>query len=245
MGGSEERFQTTNWSEIQNAKTLNETRRKELVNELLSKYWKPVYCYLRRKGYGNEHAKDLTQGFMCEVALGRELIQRADQAKGKFRTFLLTALVRYTTDEYHKETSQKRSPKEQFMPLESSELQDILKAQSELEPDQIFHYAWASEVLSQVLADVRNYCYSRDKKNHWDVFREKVILPIMENNETPALKELCVKYGIKDEARVSNMIAFVKDRFRATMKRHLRQFVQSESQVEEEFIDIFRILTKN
>jgi len=33
------------------------------MGEMLKTYWKPVYCYLRCKGYDNEQAKDLTQGF--------------------------------------------------------------------------------------------------------------------------------------------------------------------------------------
>ena len=39
-----------------------------IVDRLLRRYWKPVYCYLRHKGYSNENAKDLTQGFFETVA---------------------------------------------------------------------------------------------------------------------------------------------------------------------------------
>jgi len=63
MGGSREMFQTTCWTEIISAKTTDQARQKLIINNLLSRYWKPVYCYLRRKGHSNESAKDLTQGF--------------------------------------------------------------------------------------------------------------------------------------------------------------------------------------
>ena len=245
MGGSKERFQTTCWTEILNAKTLDETRRREAVNELIKKYWKPVYCYLRRKGCSNESAKDMTQGFFHEVVLGRELIQQADQAKGRFRTFLLTALDRYATDVYHKETAAKRSPKGKMMPLETSDLTNLLEAQQELRPEQIFHYAWASEILNQVLSSVKKDCCDAGREAYWQVFRAKVVAPIMDNVQAPTLKELCAKYKIEDEAKASNMIAYVKDRFRSAMRRHLRQFVQSDSEVEDEFNEIFRILSKN
>jgi RNA polymerase sigma-70 factor (ECF subfamily) len=75
MGGAETRFQRTCWTDILNAKTLDEPRRREVTNDLIKKYWKPVYCYLRRKGCSNEAAKDLTQGFFHEIVLGRDLIQ--------------------------------------------------------------------------------------------------------------------------------------------------------------------------
>jgi len=102
MGGPRGSFQTTQWSQIQGSKTNNQERRKASINNLMGRYWKPVYCYLRYKGYDNEKAKDLTQGFFHEIILGRELIQHANQEKGRFRTFLLTALDCYVRSVYRK-----------------------------------------------------------------------------------------------------------------------------------------------
>jgi RNA polymerase sigma-70 factor (ECF subfamily) len=244
MGGPGERFHTTHWSEIIDARTLDETHRRVTVNELISKYWKPVYCYLRRKGYDNEPAKDITQGFFHEVVLGRELIQQADRNKGRFRTFLLTALDRYAADVYDKETAAKRSPKGQRVSLETSEVVSLLDSDSELGPDQAFHYAWASEVLSQVLGAVKQECFNTGKAAHWEVFHAKVIRPILDNVEPPPLKEICSKYNVDSEAKASDMIFNMKRRFRSAMKRHLRQIVESESAVEEEFNEVFEILSK-
>ena len=66
MGGKNEAFQTTRWSEIRNAQSPAVERKREIIDKLLTRYWKPVYCYLRRKGYDNEEAKDLVQGFFTE-----------------------------------------------------------------------------------------------------------------------------------------------------------------------------------
>jgi hypothetical protein len=60
IGGPKEGFQATQWSEIFNAKTADDVRRRAIIDTLLRKYWKPVYCYIRRKRYDNEQAKDLT-----------------------------------------------------------------------------------------------------------------------------------------------------------------------------------------
>src|SRR4030065_2580148 len=91
MGGDREAFLTTHWSFIEDVKQHRDKDR-ALIGLLLKRYWKPVYCYLRRKGYDNEQAKDLTQGFLHEVVLNRDLIDRADPSKGSFRTLLLHAL---------------------------------------------------------------------------------------------------------------------------------------------------------
>jgi len=63
MGGTGQVFLTTHWSFIEDAGSTDEDKNRALVGLLLNRYWKPVYCYLRRKGYNNEQAKDLTQGF--------------------------------------------------------------------------------------------------------------------------------------------------------------------------------------
>ena len=105
MGGNIQRFYTTCWTKISDIKTSDKAKEQLIINDLLELYWKPVYCYLRHKGNNNEVAKDLTQGFFHEVVINRSLIQQADKAKGKFRTFLLTALDRYTMDVHRKETA--------------------------------------------------------------------------------------------------------------------------------------------
>ena len=245
MGGALEVFQTTCWSEIHDARTRDKVLKTAIIDKLLRKYWKPVYCYLRRKGYSNESAKDLTQGFFHELVLGRQLIQQADQTKGRFRTFLLTALDRYVANVYRKETATKRSSIGRMAKLEAVQLPDLPKTQSQAAPDQVFHYAWASELLDQVLAEVKDDCYQTGKATHWQIFNAKVLGPIFGTGESPSINELCTKYGIDGEAKASNMIVTVKRRFRAILKHCLRQFVHSDSEVEEEFNELMKILSKS
>src|SRR5210317_1439495 len=125
MGGVGGAFLTTHWSIVENVCSDDEDRNRALIELLLSKYWKPVYCYLRRKGYDNEQAKDLTQGFFHEIVLGRGLIEKADQSKGKFRSFLLLALNRYLINIKEQESAQKRIPREIPVPLDQIDPPDL------------------------------------------------------------------------------------------------------------------------
>ncbi|MHC4281600.1 MAG: hypothetical protein ACYSWZ_01295, partial [Planctomycetota bacterium] len=81
IGGTGEVFLTTHWSLIQGLDSGDKGGNRALIGLLMNRYWKPIYCYLRRKGYNNEQAKDLTQGFFHEVVLERHLIENADAAK--------------------------------------------------------------------------------------------------------------------------------------------------------------------
>ncbi len=244
IGGTKGSFRTTRWSEVHEARTNDKEHRRSSINNLIKKYWKPVYCYLRRKGYSNEHAKDLTQGFFYEIVLGRDLIQQADQAKGKFRTFLLTALDRYVTSIYRKETAKKRFPVNGFSLLKDDTLLDLSTSQPEKTPEQVFHYAWATDLLDEVLAKVKEEYCSTGRTIHWEVFRVKVLAPILDNAEVPSLAKLRKKYRVGSERKVSNMVITVKRRFATVLRHHLRQFVQSDSEVEEEIRELVKILSK-
>ena len=61
MGGGQVQFLTTHWSLIETVDSDEKDENRALIGSLLKQYWKPAYCYLRRHGYGNEEAKDLTQ----------------------------------------------------------------------------------------------------------------------------------------------------------------------------------------
>lgn len=244
MGGNRGSFETTRWTQIQAAKTHDLEHRRESVNTLLTRYWKPVYCYLRRKGYNNADAKDLTQGFFHEIVLGRELLQRADQTKGRFRTFLLTALDRYATSVHRKDTAKKRLPKQGLVLLDSGGLPDLPIPESKTTPELAFHYVWATNLLDHVLAKIRDEYCSTDRATHWDVFQAKVLRPIFENAESPSLTELCAECGIENERKASNMVVTVKRRFASVLKRHLQQFVHSDSEVEEEIKELVEIFSE-
>jgi len=154
MGGTENVFHTTCWVDIRKAGASDEAQRKTIVDNLLKKYWKPVYCYLRHKGYDNERAKDLTQGFFHEIVLGHELIQKADQAKGRFRTFLLTALGHYVSNVYRSESAKKRAPKEKVVYFDEFKESDKLNISTAATAEDVFHYAWASNLLALPLSIV-------------------------------------------------------------------------------------------
>jgi DNA-directed RNA polymerase specialized sigma24 family protein len=244
LGGPLRAFQTTQWSEIQKARTCDEARRQASVNNLMRRYWKPVYWSLRRRGYSIDDAKDLTQGFFCEIVLGRELIQQADQTKGRFRTFLLTALDRYVTSIHRKETAKKRRPASGLASLETDAMPEMPAAELETSPEHTFQYAWAASILDQVLAELRQEYYSTGRAAYWEVFREKVLAPILQDSDEPALSWVCDQYSIETEKKASNMIITVKRRFAAVLRRVLRQHVQSDSQVEQELGDLVEILSR-
>jgi hypothetical protein len=243
MGGVQEAFLTTHWSLVDKIDTSDDNdKNRALVGLLLKLYWKPVYCYLRHKGYDNEQAKDLTQGFFYEVVLGRQLIEKAERSKGRFRSYLLVALNNYIATVHNAQTAQKRMPEGGLVSFDMTDPPNFSRVVGNFTPEESFDYVWVSALLEQVLEDVENTCYQDGKTVHWHVFRERVLEPIMEGGDPPSLSEICHKYGIESSRVASNMIITVKRRFQAVLQKRLRETVTSDGQMEDELAEISKFL---
>lgn len=243
MGGAQEAFLTTQWSLIEHIQA-GEDRDSVLVGLLLQMYWKPVYCYLRRKGCDNEQAKDLTQDFFQEVVLNRDLVGRADVNKGRFRTFLLHALNQYFINKNRDAHARKRIPREKLISLDAMRLPDLPQAVAESDAEDAYHYAWLSSLLERVIAKVRADCLREGMETHWALFDTHVLKPILSGGSPPSMAVACRKHGIDDTKRASNMVVTMKRRFRAALLEHIRGTVLSGDLADEELTDLLQFLPR-
>jgi len=241
MGGATETFLTTHWSLIEGIQKQQDPER-AMIGLLLKRYWKPVYCYLRRSGYSNEQAKDLTQGFFHEVILGRQLVQKADPSKGRFRAFVLHTLKQYVIDEQRRQTTQRHIPPEKLVPLDVEDPPAQIEAMSTLDAEGSFNYTWKADLLDRVLAEVRDRYARQGMEGHWGVFQDRLVGPVMSDCPPVPYAEICRKYGIENEATAANMLKTAKRLFRSILEKYVRQTVVCGEAVEEELQEIFGLL---
>ena len=226
-GGINSRFQTTEWTKI-----LNSRLGESILTELYTKYWRPVYKYLRRKGLSNEEAKDLIQGFFSEKVLGQQLLQKADRTKGKFRTFLLTAIRNYAIDLHRQEHP-------------TSALDEDIEQPSEIgSPESDFDLAWAEELLQTVLAELEAECRDHGKELHWEIFRSWLLEPEVADTKLD-MSAICLKHGVDNPDKAYNMIANIKGRFRKILRRHFRRHAGSDAEVDDEIKHFVHIFSKS
>ena len=226
-GGGSSRFQTTEWTKI-----LDSGLGGSILAELYAKYWRPVYSYLRWKGFSNEEAKDLIQGFFSEKILGQQLLLRADRTKGKFRTFLLTAIRNYAIDLHRKQ-----------VPMQELD-EGVDKPSNTDDPEAEFDIVWAQELLNEVLQKLEAECCTRQKDIHWRLFRAWLINPKISNGKMD-MGDLCAELGIDDASKAYNMIANLKGRFRKILRGYLRCQVDSDAEVDDEINHFIQIFSRN
>lgn len=238
IGGVDGRFHTTCWTVIADSHTSTDEKQSLIINDLLGLYWKPVYCYLRRRGYDNETSKDMTQGFFSEIVLGRELITQADKKKGKFRTFLLTALDRYVIDLHRRQSSSIRKPQGDILQLDDIDI----PCHDHQSPEEEFNHAWVAELLETTLSQVQQECEQTNKEVHWAVFEAKVLTPVVEDNKPPSMAELCKELNIDTESKASNMIVTIKRRLKKHLEQNLRQRAGTDIDIEPEISALLKSL---
>src|SRR5438067_12911769 len=93
-GREGQRFATTRWSIVVAAGKPDKARAKTALATLCETYWYPVYAFVRRRGYTPHDAQDCTQEFFATL-LEKDYVRAADRERGRFRTFLLTAVSRF------------------------------------------------------------------------------------------------------------------------------------------------------
>ena len=246
-GGEGGKFLQTQWTRIIAARNGSTTHRREIVGGILKRYWRPVYCYLRHKGQDNDTAKDSTQAFFTKILEHgeRSLLHRADQTRGKFRTLLLTALDNFLRDEARKAGAAKRRPTGGWVSLEGEDGDAWDLPANACSPQEEYHRAWVSTLLDEVLAEVEAACCKEGKQTHWKIFDSRFLAPIRTGAQPSPLDDLCRKYEISDEKQASNMAVTVKRRFSAAMRRRVRQWVDTNEEVDEEIVDLMKILSRS
>lgn len=147
-----QRFKTTHWSLILAAQTGEEPEAQSALSELCEQYWFPLYSYVRRRGYPDYEAQDLTQEFFRRF-LEKHYIQQVDRERGRFRSFLLACMKHFLADEWDKGQAQKRGGGQTKLSLDFGRAESLLAevSQSQLTPDELYDRHWAQTLLARAL----------------------------------------------------------------------------------------------
>ena len=145
-------FSTTHWSVVLAAQSPPPAAQAAL-EKLCRTYWRPIYGFLRRQGVKPEEAKDLTQGFFA-LLLERRDLEAVRKEKGRLRSYLLTSLKHFLTNERNRAMAIKRGEGQRLIPLEDLREREHAGFESSdtLTADQIYERRWALSVLDEVLA---------------------------------------------------------------------------------------------
>jgi len=233
------RFSTTRWTMVNAAGHGSSVRRASALDELCQIYWPPLYRYLRGRGHGPEDAQDLTQGFFARV-LERQHLKSADPARGRFRSFLLTALKRYVINEHERDGSAKRGGGHVRIALdfEEAERTYALECRADDTPERVFDRKWAAIVLDRALERVRNECDRAGKGS-----LANALLPYLtDTGELPAYRDVAREHGLSEGA-IKVAVHRLRQRFGAVLRLEIAETVLDAASIDDELRELLRAVS--
>lgn len=238
------RFQTTAWTVVLAAKDPNDSQFKTSLDYLVEIYWKPVYLFVRSKGKTHEQAKDLTQEFFA-LFLEKNFLKKVDREKGRFRTFLLTALTRFLYNEHARGEALKRGgalkPLQSLDSLKDEEVGTGYEPSKGETPEDAFNRHWAQALLERVFKSLEAACKEEGKTQYYDVLREQFFGAEAEGRR-PSYKDIAERLKLS-EIDVTNYLHRAKNIYRDLLRKEIRSYVSCEEEVEEEIRDLWRSLS--
>ncbi|MEZ5325468.1 MAG: hypothetical protein R3F19_10435 [Verrucomicrobiales bacterium] len=234
------RFPQTRWSLVVGAQgdVEHSPPARLALHELCGLYWRPLYSFIRRSGYQKEDAEDLTQEFLAQVIHKRQL-ERAEQDKGKLRSFLLAYLKHFLADERKAARAQKRGGDREKVSIDHEDAESRYQAEiaDAATPDVLFEKAWALTLLELVLSKLE-VDYRKDGKG--ELFTAlKSTLQWAGDESTMA--GIASKMGMQEGA-VKVAAYRLRQRYRQALRQEVTFTLADGEQVDEEMRYLFQVL---
>lgn len=219
-------FATTHWSVVVSAGDSQSPEASWAMERLCRSYWYPLYAFVRRRGYGHEDASDLTQAFFAKL-LEKNYLQTADASRGRFRTFLLTALMRFLNNEWEKSRTQRRGGGARVLSLDdaSADARYWREPVDGGTPERLFERRWAETVLEVALDRLAG----ETERGRFEVLKGFLI----EEKGTVSYDEAAAALRVS-VAAVTSAIHRMRVRFRVLMFEEVANTVDRPDQVEPE-----------
>lgn len=220
-------FPSTNWSLVRRARVGDERATREALDALCRAYWVPLYTYARGRGLARADAQDAVQDFFA-TALRRELFQRADEAQGKLRSFLLTALKHHLQDLAERAGAARRRPEGGWAELdfEAAEAEWARSASGAGPgPEAFFEKQWARALLAQALSWVEARYVAEGAGDVFAALKGEALA----SGESEAQPELKLSDGARRVA-----VHRLRKRFRESLREAVAATLPENGDVDEE-----------
>lgn len=231
-------FVTTHWSVVLAAGRSDTTHARDALGKLCRTYWYPLYAHVRRRGHSPEDARDMTQEFFARL-LEKHWVGDADRSKGRFRSFLLTAMNHFLADEWDKARAQKRGGGVPLLPLQADTAETRYRREpaDHTTPEHSFERRWVLALLDEVLNRLRNE-YQQEGKA--ELFADLHPCLVGERTAQP-YATLALKRGVS-EGTVKAAVHRLRRRYRQLLREEIANTVAEKDDVEEELRHLFSVL---
>jgi RNA polymerase sigma factor (sigma-70 family) len=237
--GNNASFNTTRWTMVLAcAEEDSSATAQAALASLFQVYWYPLYAYVRRRGYGEQDAEDLVQGF-CLHLQEKHALAKADRERGKFRTFLLSSLQNYLANEWERANAQKRGGGRELIRLDAEEADARyrLEPAHSMTPEVLFEKRWAHALLEQTVSDLRADFVARGKERLFEGLSSFLTADLHETSYQSA----AAKLGLPLSA-IKTTIHRLRRDYRAKLREQIGRTVADPEEIEDELLYLRKVV---
>lgn len=223
-------FATTHWSAVLAAGDSASPDSRDALERLCQTYWFPLYAFVRRKGHSPEDAEDLVQDFFSTF-LQKGYIGRADPARGRFRTFLLTSMQNLLHNAQDRLVALKRGGGQRRLSWDIAATEERYRAETQenLTPEKAFEKRWASTLLGQVIERVREDSKSQGRAELFEALKGH----LWAEDDAVPYTQLGLDLGMTPLA-LKVTVHRLRQRFAERLREEIAHTVSEPAQVEDE-----------
>lgn len=229
-------FATTQWSVVVRGGARGSQEAEAALATLCRTYWFPLYSYVRRSVTNVHEAQDLTQAFFGRL-LEKNAIAIANPERGRFRSFLLTALKNFLANEWQRGQTQKRGGGKVAISLdvESGESRLHQEPAHELTAERLYERHWALTLLEQVVKRLEQEWVAAGKQSQFGLLKESL------TNDRLDYKQLSAALSQSEDA-TRQAVHRLRKRYRELLRAEVAETVDDPAEVEQEIHNLIEIL---
>jgi RNA polymerase sigma factor (sigma-70 family) len=219
--------------------TQSQDSSREALSGFCEAYWPPLYSFLRHRGFSSADAQDLVQGFFAHLLEQNTLI-RADQQKGRLRTFLLGSLQNFLYNEYDRARALKRGGRRQIVSMEDylPEAEAAMMATAHLSDAGCYDLVWATTIVSRAWQNLQNAFIAEGKAEWLEELR-----PFVAGGSVtpPNQEEAAARLGVPI-ATLRTWLSRLRQRYRESLRMEVASTVSDPTDVDQELHHLYQIL---
>lgn len=223
-------FPLTRWSLVVSARQQPSPESAAALEAVCRAYWYPLYAYVRRCGQSPHDAQDITQEFF-RLLLEKRWLESADRAKGRLRTFLVTALKRFMAKEWRRLSAEKRGGGAIHLPMDTAFAESRYAADpgAQVAADAVFDRQWALTLLELAVDRLSAEFKTAGKAGEFAVLKSFLTVSHAAIDYPSAAARLGVSEGA---ARVA--VHRLRKRFRELYRKEISQTLPDNADLDAE-----------
>lgn len=232
------KFPTTSWSLVIASSGGSDAKSRQALAALCERYWYPLYAFIRRQGYEPDQARDLTQEFFVRL-LEKNYVAQADHRRGKFRTFLLSAVKHFLLNEADRAAAKKRGGGYAILSVELGTAEESyqLEPRHDVTPDKIFERNWAVTLLETTTDRLQREFAQAGNAEQFEALKPA----LTGESEGVRYSHIAERLGLSEGA-VKVAVHRLRHRFRELLRLEVAETVGAPRLIDEEIHFLSKVL---